>query len=108
MKLSYHLIVCFGLATAYGCQPAGQASAKPVGPSLLNGTECILVVDRSCKNPHRLRNQDDIQESYYTKDTQGATYDIAFSADGSAVKIVRGSNTVESVRRIDSGAPEDD
>ena len=103
MKLSYHMILCFGLATAFGCQHAAQTGHKSAGPSLLNGTERILVVDRSCKNPHRLTDEGNIHESSYTKDTQRTTFDIAFSSDGSAVKIMMGSNTVESVGMIDDG-----
>ena len=103
VKPSCYMMLCFVLATACGCQPVAPITRKPAGPPLLNGTQRILEVDRSCKNPHRLRNQDDVQESYYTKDAQGTIYDVTFSADGSAVKIVSGSNTVESVGWIDNG-----
>ena len=103
MKLISHTILCLGLATLFGCQQADQTEDKTTGPSLLDGTEYILEVDRSCKDPHARQNQHDIQESHYTKDTQGSIYNIRFSADGSAVKITKGSNTIESVGRIDNG-----
>ena len=105
MKLICHVILCFGLATAFGCRSAVHTDHKPARPSVLDGTERILVVDRICKgkDPHALQNQDDIQESHYTKDTQGTTYNIAFSADGDTVRIQNGSNTIESVGRIDNG-----
>jgi hypothetical protein len=105
VKLIYHVILCVGLATAFGCQSAVQMDNKYTGLSVLDGTERILVVDRSCKGKelHALQNQDAIQESHYTKDTQGTTYNIAFSADGDTVRIQNGSNTIESVWRIDKG-----
>jgi len=87
MKPSCYLIVCF-LLFASGCQTPSAKGQKSEPNSLLNGTTRVLKVDRICKHPRVGYPHNELQEFHYTKDTQGISYAIKFSADGTAVTVV--------------------
>ena len=87
MKFSCYLVACV-LVVANGCRTSSQNNQKPERISLLNGATLVLKVDRSCKHPAVGYPHSKLQEFHYTKDTQGITYVIEFSADGTAVKVV--------------------